>query len=418
MDRADWNWDNDRWANEWLGGMCTIGVEGLQPIRELSFPTAKLYRDEQLLPAGSTVEGATHQEALAAWTEYLGRDVPVLLFGSVDRARRLLMTAFGVAEDEVVGAPANCTRWLSESIKKTNRNVPLFIELDRDLEFALDTPGLEGARLVWSQPIGGLAPQAAPPDATLLVDYSRTLPAPPIGGSGALAGAATLWGLQLAEREREAGALLAFNDRALYERVLALLDLESDLPDPGKALAQALRVTGPDGLAARQIDRFMAVYDGLVAAAGLPLAPLESLCALPYGPAVRVPDEADLASFIGYARSEQVTVWWAPELQPVNFVAFQVTRDRALTQRTADNLARWLISPVGPDFLEETKHAVLVMVKTGDYTGTRWYTDRERARWYNDLLIEWYGPEHDAYHACFDLPPAVTAGELVTAGAS
>jgi hypothetical protein len=153
----------------------------------------------------------------------------------------------------------------------------------------------------------------------------------------------------------------------------------------------------------------------MAAAAGLPAAALEGMCALPYGVAVRVPEEADIASFIGYARSEQVPVWWAAELQPVNFVAFQVTRDRALTQRTADNLARWLISPVGPDYLEETKHAVLVMAKTGDYTGTRWYTDPERALWYSNLLIEWYGPNHDAYHPCFDIA-AMLRTQLVAVG--
>jgi hypothetical protein len=411
LDRSEWNWDSDRWANEWLGGMCTVGIEGLQPIRELTFLAAKTLREERSLPAGSTVEGATHAEALDAWAALLGRDLPVLLVGNVDRARRLLMTAFGVAEGELVGAPANCSRWLSESIKKTNKNFPLFLEMDRDLEFTTDTPGLEEIRLAWSQPVGGRAPQRAPEGTTLFVDYSQTLPAPAFADGQDLSGAATLWGLHLTEHERRAGfgALLAFNDHALYERVRDLIDPETDLPDPGMALAQAIRLSGPDGLAARQIDRFLAVYNGMIAAAGLPLAPLEGMCALPDGVAVRVPDEADIASFIGYARSEQVDVWWAPEMQPVNFVAFQVTRDRSLTQRTADNLARWLISPVGPDFLEETKHAVLVMVKTGDYTGTRWFTNPERARWYNDLLIEWYGPSHDAYHACFELPEPIAA---------
>lgn len=403
MERAEWIWDRERWANEWLGGMCTIGVEGLQPIRELSYPALPSLRDELLLPAGSTVEGATQELALAAWSAYLGRDVPVLMVGSVDRARRLLMTAFGVDEGELVGAPANCSRWLSESIKKTNKNFPLFIELDRDLEFALDTPGLAEIRLAWSQPLGGNAPQTPLPGKALFVDYSKTLPALPFAELQELTGAATLWSLQLAERERDAGALLAFNDIALYERTRALLDPESDLPDAGRALAQALRLSGPDGLAASQLDRFLAVHAGMEAAAGLPLAALEGMCALPFGVAVRVPEEADTSTFIGYARSEQVPVWWAAEVQPINFVAFQVTRNRALTQRSAEHLARWLISPVGPDYLEETKHAVLVMVKTGDYTGTRWYTDPERALWYSNLLIEWYGPTHDAYHPCFDI---------------
>jgi hypothetical protein len=39
----------------------------------------------------------------------------------------------------------------------------------------------------------------------------------------------------------------------------------------------------------------------------------------------------------------------------------------------------------------------------------RWYTDPARARWYNDLLIEWYGPSHDAYRITFDAPLTLEA---------
>ena len=31
----------------------------------------------------------------------------------------------------------------------------------------------------------------------------------------------------------------------------------------------------------------------------------------------------------------------------------------------------------------------------------RWYTDRERATWYGNRMLEWYGPTHDAYRPAF-----------------
>ncbi len=121
--------------------------------------------------------------------------------------------------------------------------------------------------------------------------------------------------------------------------------------------------------------------------------------------AIRVPEESDLPTFLAYGRNELVPVWWLPELQPVFYVSYQVSRDLELTRRTADHLSRWLMSPLGPDFLEEEiVHAVLVMVKPADYTGVRWYTDPERAHWYNELMLEWYGPAHDAYRKTFATP--------------
>jgi hypothetical protein len=362
------------------------------------------------------ITATTEQAALAAWRDYLGRDIPLLLVKNVDRARKLLMHAFGVGEGERVGVPVNCRRALSESVKKTNRNVPHFIELDADLEFAAETPGIEGFRLHWSQPVGGMPSPQPLPGKTLFVDYSFTLPAPPFAEHQGLTGAATVWGLHLTESNADHGALIGFSDPALYQRALELFDAGEDLPDLDRALAQCRRLAGEGGLAARVIRVYNDARFGMEIGAGMPMAGLDGMCALPFGIAVRVPEEADLPSFLSYGRNELVPVEWFPELQPIFYVGYQATRAPALTRRSADNLARWVISPLGPDFLdEEVVHAVLVMVKAAEYTGVRWYTDVERARWYNDLLLEWYGPSHDAYRMAFAAPQPLAAERLAIA---
>ncbi len=229
-----------------------MGIEELQPVRHAEYQASPTLRDELPLKGEIPSTGAILDDALGAWDGYLNRDVPVLLVSNADRARKLLMTAYGVEEGELVGAPANCRRALSESIKKTNKNFPLFIELDRDLEFALDTPGLEQIRLAWAQPAGGMAPPIPTPGTTLFVDYSYTLPAPPFADDQELTGAATLWDLHLSDNVRESGALIAFNDRDLFEAARELIDLDEDLPDLDRAMAQLQRLDGDDGLAARQ----------------------------------------------------------------------------------------------------------------------------------------------------------------------
>lgn len=377
----------------------------MQPVRHAEYLASPTLRD--LLPLSNDVDvaDATEAEALNAWSDYLGRGVPILLVSNIDRARKLLMSAFGVEEGELIGAPANARRALTESIKKNNKNFPLFIELDRDLEFALDTPGLDEIRLAWAQPVGGMAPPAPLLGVTLFVDYSYTLPAPPFSEAQELTGAATVWNLHLSDDKSKSGALIAFNDRDLYWAARELINPDEDLPNFARAVAQVKRLAGPDGIAARQIEQFMAARLGMESAAGIPMMALDGMCSLPFGLAVRVPEEADLSTFISYGRNELVPVWWYSELQPIFYVSYQVTRDRAKTLRTAEHLSRWLISPLGPDFLEEEiVHAVLVMVKAAEYTGVRWYTDPERARWYNDLMLEWYGPTHDAYRMQFNAP--------------
>jgi hypothetical protein len=343
---------------------------------------------------------ATLQDVLDAWVAYLGRDdLPLLVVKSADRARKLLMAAFGVADGESVGVPVNTRRALSEAVKKS-KGTPRFIELDADLEFVRATPGLAGMALAWAQPVAGM-PAARPwPGVPLFVDYGFTLPAPLPQATPP--GDATIWGLHLSGGDD--GALIAFADRDLYHAAQRLLG-EEGLPDLNRALAQCRRLSGEEGLAAKQRRLYDEVRLGMEAGAGLPISGSHRQWALPFGLAVRIPDEADVATFISYVRNELVDLDWLPELQPMFYVAYQLTRDPALTRRSAENLARWIVAPIGPDFTDdEVTHAVLGILKAAEYIGVRWYTDPERARWYEDLMRERYGPNHDAYRMAFDAP--------------
>jgi hypothetical protein len=369
----------------------------MQPVRPADYPAHPTLAQSLTLPAETPLTEASAEEALAAWREYLGFTGPMLLVRQPDRARKLLMEAFGLQPGEPVAIPVNARRFLSEAVKRS-KGKPLFVELDADLEFVCETPGLEQVRLVWAQPVGGMAPPQPIPGKALFVDHGLTLPAP-LAGAGVDPGAeATLWGLHLGADGD--GALIAFCDAELAERAASLIGPD-DTPDLGRTLAQCARLRGADGLAARQLAVDQAVRIGMEAGAGMPMAPRAN-GALPFGLPVRIPAEVDVATFISYVRNELVALDWLPELQPVFYVANQVTQDQALTRRSAENLARWLISPLGPDFVEdEVTHAVLGILKAAEYTGARWYTNPGRARWYSDLLIEWYGPTHDAYHPAF-----------------
>lgn len=353
-------------------------------------------------------------EVLSAWSSYLGGHDKLLLVSSTDRARKLLMAAYGIDGKESVGIPANTRRPLSEAVKRS-QGKPLFVELDRDLQFVPETPGLDAARLIWAQPVGGMTAPDPIPGKAMFVDYSFSLPSP---GPAKLPGAAVVWGLHISESMSQDGALIAFNDEDLYNAALALHNPDEDLPDLGHAMAQCQRLSGPDGLAAHQLARYAAAAEGLDHAGALPHADMHSSPALPFGLAIRIPDEADIATFISYVRNENLNLDWMPEIQPMFYVVNQVTQDPALTRNTAENLARWVFSPLGPDFVDdEITHCVLGPVKAAEYTGVRWYTNQERARWYHDLMLEWYGPEHDAYRCAFEhLLPAST--ESVAAGDS
>jgi hypothetical protein len=369
----------------------------MQPVRSADYPAHATLAQSLTLPADAISREADPEEVLAAWANYLGFAGPLLLVKQPDRARNVLMEAFGIEPGEPVGIPVNTRRFLSQAVKRV-KGKPHFVELDADLEFVPETPGLNAVRLIWAQPVGGMAPPRALLGKALFVDHGLTLPAPLEGGGVGLAAEATIWGLHLSDAGD--GALIAFRDSALAERAAALLGSE-DAPDFGRALAQCERLRGHNGLAARQLAVEQAVRVGMEAGAGMPVADRAD-GALAFGLPVRIPVEADVATFISYVRNELVALDWLPELQPVFYVANQVTQDPALTRQTADNLSRWVVTPLGPDFVEdEVTHAVLGILKAAEYTGVRWFTNPGRARWYSELLIDWYGPSHDAYHPAF-----------------
>jgi hypothetical protein len=351
------------------------------------------------LPVSNLVERPDEQTVLDTWSAYLGGYRNLLLVKSTDRARKLLMAAFGIEGNEPVGIPANTRRPLSEAVKRSH-GTPLFVELDCDLEFVSATPGLDETRLVWAQPVGGMPAPRPVAGKTLFVDYAFSLPAPDVDD---LAGAATLWGLHLDSDMKQDGALIAFSSIDLYARACQLFDTSEDLPDLNAAMNQCRRLGGPAGIAARQLAHYRAATNGLDHAGALPQADMLASPALPFGLAIRIPEEADIATFISSVRNEHLSLDWFPEIQPMFYVVNQVTRDQSLTQQTADHLARWVFSPIGPDFVDdEITHCVLGPVKAAEYTGVRWYTNVERARWYHDLMLEWYGPNHDAYRCAFE----------------
>lgn len=399
----------EEWANRWIGGMCTIGIEGIQPIRHATYDTSPHMRELLQLPADALrPTGTTLDDALAAWYAYLGRDrseLQLLLVKDTFTARKLLMRAFGLDLAEPVGLPVNTRRTLSEAVKRSGGS-PRFIELDGDLGFAPDSPGLDDYRLVWAEPLGGMPAPEPPAGKTMFVDYGFTLPAP-LGTDVPLRGQATVWGLHHRDMEHSEGALIAFHGQpGLYDQALALLS-EDEAGEPDLALAQCVRLAGREGLAAR-IARVQAqAREGMDAAVGLP-TPAVASAGLPIGLAVRIPESADMPTFLSYVRSENIPVHWVPELQPIFYVAFQISTDDVLTSRSAERLARWLITPLGPDMNdEEIIHQVLVFVKTADYTGVRWYTDPGRAKWYGNLMFEWYGPTHDAFRLRFPIADSV-----------
>lgn len=379
-------------------------------MRSADYPAHPSLRQSLTLPdadVGAASE-ISSELALAAWATYLGRnDLPLLLVRSTDRARKLLMAAFGIADREPVGVPVNTRRALSEAVKRSG-GTPLFIEVDAALEFDPATPGLDEARLIWAEPVAGMPAPRPLPGRSLFIDYSFTLPSPLPPGPPP--GEAIVWGLHLAVAEGDAGALIAFADHDLYHTAQSLLT-NDDLPDLDRAMAQCQRLSGANGLAARQTLLFDEVRLGMEAGAGLPMALNPSgHWALPFGLAVRIPDEADVPTFISYVRNELVDLDWLPELQPIFYAAPQVTQDRARTRRSAEHLARWIVSPIGAEFVDdEITHAVLGILKAAEYTGVRWYTDPQRAQWYHDLLMEWYGPTHDAYRMAFTPEVAATA---------
>ena len=365
-----------------------------------------------VLPDGA--EAAVHgrlragdiRSAEPAWSAVLGGRA-VLLVRSVARAREALLRAAGVQPGDPVGVPANATNELVEAVKRHAAR-PWFLDLDPDLatRAELDRPGTP--RIVWTEPVGGLASIGELAGAQLWVDHADSLPTPSASTAPAPSGQVTLWGLHLSEDPDEAGALLAFNGAGpgtLHAAVAAGLG-PNDRPDPGRALAQCRRLIGDGdelGLAVRQRAILAATERGLREAAGLPVLPADAGDALARYVAVRIPDESDVSTFYAYVRGENTPVRWLPEVRPLHHAALRSWGPAAWAV-TAARLARWLLVPVGPEYTElEIEHAVLGVVKASEYLGIRWRTDPARAAAYATMLDDWYGPDHDAYRPVFDV---------------
>jgi hypothetical protein len=388
--------EHTNWADRWLGGFCTVGVLGGLPVRGPDYAAHPPLDQVVTLPSPPAHPAGDAQSARAAWSDALG-GANVVLVASVARARTLLLRALGVQPGELVGLPANATRDLAEAVKH-HPATPRWLDLAADLSLITTDARLAEVRVVWAQPLGGIGTLTPLNSQALLVDASDTLPAlgepPPYDPA-----AATIYGLHLHNDPKRSGALLVCADPTLALAVEALCSPQDQL-DPTAALAQLQRLAGPNGLAARQQANLAAVRAGLIAAAGLPLVD-----ALPGGLAqhlaVRVPEPCDAATFYAYVLGEQTPVRWLPTHRPLHYAALR--RDCAPEAAlSADRLARVLLVPVGPEFTaEEVKHAVLGITKAADYLGMRWATNPDRAAWYAQQMVEWYGPDHDAYRMLF-----------------
>lgn len=387
------------WANRWLGGFCAVGALGGLPVRGPDYAAHPPLGDVLTLPADAPLSVATAPQAHAAWAAALEGGTVVLL-RSVARARAVLLAAAGIGVGAVVGVPANASRPLVEAIKRSGAT-PHFLPLTASLQLAANTPAGSSRHVIWAQPVRGLVTPIALPEVPLWIDAAESVP---LSQAPLPEAQVTLYGLHLSPDEREAGALLVCTDPTLAHRLTALVTPD-DQPDPACALAQCARLLGADGLAARQQERLYQVWVGLREAAGLPLLPLPTAGALPHGVAVRIPESCEVSTFYAYVQGEQTPVRWLPEVRPLHYAAV-----RTPDTTSAQQLARWLLVPVGPAYTaEEVSHAILGIAKTADYLGVRWVTDPARARWYADLMVEWYGGDHDGYRAVWTLGTDDTA---------
>lgn len=361
------------------------------PVREADYSASPTLSALLTLPASQTPVQKSLDEARRAWSAALG-GAPVVLLGSVARARKLLLRALGVCSGEPVGLPANATRDLAEAIKH-HPATPRWLDLGTELVPLASAERLADVRVAWAEPCGGAWASAAPNGVALVVDASDSLHS--LGPPGSAGAATILFGLHLDADPRRAGALVVCHDPALA-LALEALARPDDRPDATLALAQLHRLAGPAGLAARQRVALAAVWQGLEQAAGLPLlAPAPGVMAQHI--ALRVPEACDAATFYAYMLGERTPVHWLPALRPLHYAA-QRPEGAPAAAATGCALARVLLVPVGPDMREEeVVHAVLGITKAADYLGVRWTTDPARAVWYADLMTEWYGADHDAF---------------------
>jgi hypothetical protein len=388
------------WANRWLGGFCAVGALGGLPVRGPDYVAHPPLENVLTLPADAPLTAATTPQAHATWAAALD-GATVVLLRSVARAREVLLAAAGIGVGAVVGVPANASRPLVEAIKRSGAT-PRFLPLTASLQLEVDAPAGASPHVISAQPVGGLVTPAALPEVPLWVDATDSVP---LSQASLPEAQVTLYGLHLSPDKREAGALLVCADPSLAHRLTALVTPD-DQPDPARALAQCARLLGADGLAARQQERLHQVWAGLRDAAGLPLLPLPTAGALPHGIAVGIPDSCEVSTFYAYVQGEQTPVRWLPEVRPLHYAAL-----RTLDTTSAQQLARWLFVPVGPAYTtEEVSHAILGIAKTADYLGVRWVTDPARAHWYADLMVTWYGQDHDGYRPHFAVAPPASPG--------
>ncbi|NOK57897.1 MAG: hypothetical protein GFH27_549287n201 [Chloroflexi bacterium AL-W] len=384
------------WANRWLGGFCAVGALGGLPVRGPDYVAHPPLGDVLTLPADASLSAATTPQAHAAWAAAL-EGATIVLLRSVTRARAVLLEAAGIGMGAMVGVPANVSRSLVEAIKRSGAT-PHFLPLTASLQLATDVPAGAAQHVIWAQPVCGLVTPAALPEMPLWIDAADSLPLSQAYLSEAQI---TLYGLHLSPDEREAGALLVCTDPSLAHRITTLVTTD-DQPNSALALAQCERLLGTDGLAVRQQEKLHQVWVGLHEAAGLPLLPLPSGGALPHGVAVGIPDSCEVSTFYAYVQGEQTPVRWLPEVRPLHYAAL-----RTPDTTSAQQIARWLLVPVGPAYTtEEISHAILGITKTADYLGVRWSSNPTRAQWYADLMVKWYGRDHDGYrpHVVGDQP--------------
>src|SRR3712207_3358634 len=98
----------------------------MQPVRSADYPAHLSFAHLLTLSDDAPPAAASAEDARAAWVEYLGWSGPLFLVRSSDRARRLLMEAFGIEPGEPVAIPVNTRRYLSEAVKKA-KGRPLFV---------------------------------------------------------------------------------------------------------------------------------------------------------------------------------------------------------------------------------------------------------------------------------------------------
>ncbi|MEZ4728611.1 MAG: hypothetical protein R3E79_15870 [Caldilineaceae bacterium] len=206
---------------------------------------------------------------------------------------------------------------------------------------------------------------------------------------------ALLFGLHLSPAVADAGALLMVRDRAVAERLAALVG-PTDAPEWARAAWQLQRLSA---ICAEQAQQLATLQTALVTAAGLPTLTPATPVALAHGVAVQIPAESTPSTFYHYVQGEQTPISWLPLLRPLHPAAV------AQAAQTALHLERWLLAPVSPatpaELLAQT---ALGVVKAAEYLGVRWRTDPQRAAAYAALLTARYGPDHDAYRPAFAVP--------------